>query len=103
MGGNVVLYSQQMILVNKIILLFPIKSKINPRFLPCLQQQQNSPSPGLVYLILKHLVDRYNIFFAYNPSRINRHIHGSAVTFVLWAVILLQFNVLFFTGLRAGV
>ncbi|GFN99160.1 transmembrane 63c (tmem63c), mRNA protein [Plakobranchus ocellatus] len=56
---------------------------------------------GLVYLFLKHIVDRYNIFFAYSPSRINKHIHGSAVTFVLWAVILLQFNVVFFTGLRA--
>ncbi|KAK3802083.1 hypothetical protein RRG08_049973 [Elysia crispata] len=55
---------------------------------------------GLLYLLLKHAVDRYNIFFVYNPSRINRHIHGSAVTFVLWAVILLQFNVVFFTGLR---
>ncbi|KAK6998840.1 CSC1-like protein 2 isoform X2 [Biomphalaria glabrata] len=56
---------------------------------------------GLIYLLFKHVVDRYNIFFAYNSSRINKHIHGSAVTFVLWAVILLQFNVVFFTGLRA--
>lgn len=55
---------------------------------------------GLVYLLFKHVVDRYNIFFVYSPSRINKHIHGSAVTFVLWAVILLQFNVVFFTGLR---
>lgn len=57
---------------------------------------------GLVYLGLKHLVDRYNIFFAYNPSKINKHIHGSAVNFVLWAVIMLQINITFFTGLRAG-
>ncbi|XP_059161039.1 CSC1-like protein 2 isoform X3 [Physella acuta] len=56
---------------------------------------------GLIYLLFKHVVDRYNIFFAYNSSRIDKHIHGSAVTFVLWAVILLQVNVVFFTGLRA--
>ncbi|XP_076441822.1 osmosensitive cation channel TMEM63C-like isoform X2 [Babylonia areolata] len=56
---------------------------------------------GLVYLGLKHLVDRYNIFFAYNPSKINKHIHSSAVTFVLWSVIMLQISVTFFTGLRA--
>ncbi|XP_025105358.1 CSC1-like protein 2 isoform X4 [Pomacea canaliculata] len=56
---------------------------------------------GLVYLALKHLVDRYNIFFAYNSSNINRHIHNSAVTFVLWSVIMLQISVTFFTGLRA--
>ena len=57
---------------------------------------------GLVYLGMKHLVDRYNIFFAYNPSKINKHIHSSAVNFVLWAVIMLQINITFFTGLRAG-
>nr|KAG5698090.1 hypothetical protein BaRGS_031780 [Batillaria attramentaria] len=56
---------------------------------------------GLVYLSLKHLVDRYNIFFAYSPSKINKHIHGSAVTFVLWSVIMLQIIITFFTGLRA--
>ncbi|KAL8588770.1 hypothetical protein ACOMHN_035266 [Nucella lapillus] len=55
---------------------------------------------GLMYLGIKHLVDRYNIFFAYIPSRINHHIHSSAVTFVLWAVIMLQINITFFTGLR---
>ncbi|CAG5118580.1 unnamed protein product [Candidula unifasciata] len=56
---------------------------------------------GLLYLFFKHVTDRYNIFFAYSPSRIDKHLHGSAVTFVLWAVILLQFNVVFFTGLRS--
>ncbi|RUS84971.1 hypothetical protein EGW08_007282 [Elysia chlorotica] len=55
---------------------------------------------GLLYLALKHAVDRYNIFFVYSPSCIDKYIHDSAATFVLWAVILLQFNVVFFTGLR---
>ncbi|XP_076464518.1 osmosensitive cation channel TMEM63C-like isoform X2 [Babylonia areolata] len=55
---------------------------------------------GMLYLSIKHLVDRYNIFFAYSPSRIDKHIHSSAVTFVLWAVIMLQINITFFTGLR---
>jgi hypothetical protein len=57
---------------------------------------------GLVYLCLKHLVDRYNIFFAYKPSKINKHIHSSAVNFVLWSVIMLQLSITFFAGLRAG-
>ncbi|ESO83507.1 hypothetical protein LOTGIDRAFT_133162, partial [Lottia gigantea] len=57
---------------------------------------------GLVYMIFKHMVDRYNIYFAYKESRINKHIHASAVNFVIMSVILLQFTVVFFTGLRAG-
>jgi hypothetical protein len=57
---------------------------------------------GLVYLTLKHLVDRYNIYFAYGPSKIDKDIHASAINFVIVAVILLQFNVVFFTILRSG-
>ncbi|XP_064621129.1 calcium permeable stress-gated cation channel 1-like [Lineus longissimus] len=56
---------------------------------------------GLVYLTLKHLVDRYNIYFAYGPSKIDKDIHASAINFVIVAVILLQFNVVFFTILRS--
>ncbi|KAJ8308093.1 hypothetical protein KUTeg_012967 [Tegillarca granosa] len=56
---------------------------------------------GLVYMVLKHLVDRYNIYFAYKPSKINKQIHNTAINFVVVAVLLLQFNVVFFTALRA--
>lgn len=57
---------------------------------------------GWVYMILKHAVDRYNIYFAYKPSKINKKIHSSAINFVTVATILLQFNVVFFTALRSG-
>ena len=57
---------------------------------------------GLVYLFLKHLVDRYNIYFAYNPSKIDRDIHFSAVNFVIVAGFLLQLFVLFFAYLRSS-
>ncbi|XP_074652654.1 mechanosensitive cation channel TMEM63B-like isoform X2 [Tubulanus polymorphus] len=56
---------------------------------------------GLVYLCLKHVVDRYNIYFAYGPSRIDKDIHASAINFVIVAIILLQFNVVFFSVLRS--
>lgn len=56
---------------------------------------------GWVYMILKHAVDRYNIYFAYKPSKINKKIHSSAINFVTVATILLQFNVVFFTALRS--
>ena len=46
------------------------------------------------------MVDRYNIYFAYNPSKIDRAIHYSAVNFVIVAGFLLQLFVLFFAYLR---
>ncbi|XP_013411385.1 CSC1-like protein 2 isoform X2 [Lingula anatina] len=55
---------------------------------------------GLLYLVLKYAVDRYNIYFAYAPSKINKNIHTSAINFVLIAVVLLQCNILFFTVIR---
>jgi len=57
---------------------------------------------GLVYVSLKHFVDRYNIFFAYAPSRINKNIHTSAIYFVLAAFWVLQLTLLFFSLLRYG-
>ena len=57
---------------------------------------------GLVYLLMKHLVDRYNIYFAYGPSKIDKDIHASAINFVIVGVILLQCAVCFFDILRAG-
>ena len=57
---------------------------------------------GLVYVLLKHFVDRYNIFFAYAPSRINKDIHTSAIYFVLAAFWVLQLTLLFFSLLRYG-
>ena len=58
--------------------------------------------PGLVYLLMKHMVDRYNICFAYTPSKIDQKIHASAVNFVIIAVIFLQCTVVFFNILRTG-
>lgn len=55
---------------------------------------------GLLYLIMKHIVDRYNIYFAYGPSKIDKNIHASAINFVIVAVIMLQFCIVFFTILR---
>ncbi|XP_078675135.1 osmosensitive cation channel TMEM63C-like isoform X1 [Branchiostoma floridae x Branchiostoma belcheri] len=57
---------------------------------------------GLIYMILKHLVDRYNIYYAYNPSRISPDIHNSAVNYVIAAAVLLQCSLLFFSIIRLG-
>jgi hypothetical protein len=55
-----------------------------------------------VYVLLKHFVDRYNIFFAYAPSRINKNIHTTAINFVMIAFLILQMTIFFFSLLRYG-
>ena len=57
---------------------------------------------GLMYLIMKHLVDRYNIYFAYGPSKIDKDIHATAVNFVIVAVIFMQVAIVFFIVLRTS-
>ncbi|WAR18225.1 CSCL1-like protein [Mya arenaria] len=57
---------------------------------------------GLVYMVLKHIIDRYNIYFAYKPSKISPNIHSTAVTYVIIAVIFLQFNFVFFSVIRGS-
>ncbi|XP_070577636.1 calcium permeable stress-gated cation channel 1-like isoform X2 [Ptychodera flava] len=57
---------------------------------------------GLVYMVLKHLVDRYNIYYAYGPSRIDKGIHDSAVNYVIISAVFLQCSMLFFSVIRLG-
>ena len=47
-------------------------------------------------------MDRYNIFFAYAPSRINKNIHMTAINFVMIAFLILQLTLFFFSLLRGG-
>lgn len=53
-------------------------------------------------MIFKHLVDKYNIYFAYGPSRINKNIHTSAINFVIVSIVCLQLSLLFFSLVRQG-
>lgn len=55
---------------------------------------------GLLYLLLKHLVDRYNIYFAYTTTKVDKNIHKSAVTFFILSLFMLQFCILFFLAIR---
>ncbi|KAK0145424.1 CSC1-like protein 2 [Merluccius polli] len=57
---------------------------------------------GLMYMLLKHLVDRYNMYYAYLPSKLDKKIHSSAVTQVVAAPILCLFWLLFFSTVRTG-
>lgn len=58
--------------------------------------------PGLLYAILKHMVDRYNIYYAYVPTKLNQRIHRAAISQVIVAPILCMFWLLFFSMLRLG-
>lgn len=59
---------------------------------------------GLLYLSLKHLVDKYNIFYVYRPITMSgegQHIHADAVKMVRVAILLLQLITALFFFLRA--
>uniref|UniRef100_A0A8D0CWS4 Transmembrane protein 63C n=1 Tax=Sander lucioperca TaxID=283035 RepID=A0A8D0CWS4_SANLU len=57
---------------------------------------------GLLYVILKHMVDRYNIYYAYVPTKLSQRIHRAAISQVILAPILCMFWLLFFSMLRLG-
>jgi len=56
---------------------------------------------GLVYFILKHLVDKHNLAFVYAPSKINKSVHRSAINFVIFCVTLLQVFMASFSFIRS--
>ncbi|KAK3881006.1 hypothetical protein Pcinc_014521 [Petrolisthes cinctipes] len=58
---------------------------------------------GVLYLALKHLVDKYNIYFVYGTSYINIRIHTTAINFVLISIACLQLSLLFFSLVRQGI
>ncbi|XP_061467808.1 calcium permeable stress-gated cation channel 1 isoform X2 [Rhineura floridana] len=57
---------------------------------------------GLLYMLLKHMVDRYNIYYVYIPTKLNQRIHSAAVSQVVVAPILCMFWLLFFSIIRLG-
>ena len=56
---------------------------------------------GLFYLIMKHAVDRYNLYFAYKPSKISKNIHATAVNCVIISLLIQQLVLLFFNIVRS--
>lgn len=55
-----------------------------------------------MYMLLKHLVDRYNLYYAYLPAKLDKKIHSGAVNQVVAAPILCLFWLLFFSTVRTG-
>ncbi|XP_041814296.1 CSC1-like protein 1 [Chelmon rostratus] len=57
---------------------------------------------GLLYMMLKQLVDKHNLYFAYLPARIDRQVHLGAVNQALAAPIICLIWLYFFSVLRTG-
>lgn len=57
---------------------------------------------GLFYFIMKHIIDRYNIYFCYVSTKVDKQIHTSAVTFCIFSLLMLQVCILFFIAIRTA-
>ncbi|KAM6166697.1 CSC1-like protein 1 isoform 2-T2 [Erethizon dorsatum] len=57
---------------------------------------------GLIYILLKHIVDRHNLYFVYLPAKLEKRLHFAAVNQALAAPILCLFWLFFFSFLRLG-
>ncbi|XP_051976867.1 CSC1-like protein 1 [Xyrauchen texanus] len=57
---------------------------------------------GVLYLFLKHLVDKHNLYFAYLPALLDQQVHLGAVNQALAAPIICLFWLYFFSILRTG-
>ncbi|KAF0030229.1 hypothetical protein F2P81_016960 [Scophthalmus maximus] len=57
---------------------------------------------GLMYMLLRHVVDKHNMYFAYLPARLDRKVHVGAVNLALAAPIMCLIWLYFFSVLRAG-
>ncbi|XP_068688040.1 CSC1-like protein 2 [Montipora foliosa] len=61
---------------------------------------------GLLYLALKHLVDRYNLYFNYRAPAykyVDGSVHSTAVTFAMISTYFLLLSLLFFSIIRLGI
>lgn len=61
---------------------------------------------GLIYMMLKHIGDKHNLYFAYGPCDMSGvgggRIHSTAVRLIRVSVLLLLVNMAAWAGLRAG-
>jgi len=56
---------------------------------------------GLLYFLLKHLVDRHNLAFVYTRSKVNNKMHATAIKLVIMSVTLLQVFMVVFSFMRS--
>ena len=86
----------------KHFLIFSVSLYREPHLLNSNKTKLNFVYKGICFIGLKYLIDRYNIYFVYLPSRINRAIHTAAINFFVASTVLLQCNILFYIVFRSG-
>ena len=60
---------------------------------------------GLLYLALKHLTDRYNLYFNYRSPAykyVDSTVHSTAVTFTMISTFFVLMSILFYAVIRLG-
>ncbi|XP_040081943.1 calcium permeable stress-gated cation channel 1 isoform X1 [Oryx dammah] len=57
---------------------------------------------GLLYLCMKHVTDRYNMYYSYAPTKLNEQIHTAAIHQAIFTPLLGLVWMLFFSVLRLG-
>lgn len=57
---------------------------------------------GLLYLFIKHWTDRYNMYFAYGPCKVDKKVHRTAIIFVILCMFMLQINLLAYVHFHLG-
>ena len=57
---------------------------------------------GLIFMILKRAVDKYNLVFVYDTEIADKSVHRLAGNFIIIALIIQQLTLLFFILVRSG-
>ncbi|KAM9783339.1 CSC1-like protein 1 [Neosynchiropus ocellatus] len=83
-------------------IIVPFGEQRRRRRSPVIPYRPALSSPGLLYMLLKHLVDKHNLYFAYLPARLDHRVHLGAVNQALSAPIICLIWLYFFSVLRTG-
>ena len=62
----------------------------------------NKSVSGLIYLLIKRAVDKYNLVFVYDTEIADKSVHRLAGNFIIVALIIQQLTLLFFVLVRSG-
>ena len=55
---------------------------------------------GLFYFIMKHFVDRYNLIYAYKPTKISKNIYKTVINYFALSTVILQFFLMVVIAIR---
>merc|ERR1719450_1628981 len=56
---------------------------------------------GTLYFVSRHFVDRHNLMYVYKRSKINQKVHETAIGYVVFSTLILQFVMVVFIVVRS--